>query len=202
MKIRVRKKRSITKHPDGTIEYGPEPTEEEQHKAQARAEDQQVSQALEHFHVNRDLAPLLELFQEANPAILRSKIAIDLIFRAASGEKLVGRGRVRTKQDIEDDLHIAKAVYWLKKVGAPEMNSKETNINNPSACLMVGQRISLSDTAVYSIVKKVNYSPSIFDWPPFDTSSPKAILQQFFPTPEEEADIIQRLVEAGDNRYE
>lgn len=194
MKITVQKKKSFTKRADGTEVVGPEPKKEEQDSIQARVEDLQVSEALKHFDDHRDIAPLLELFEESNPAILRSKKAINLISRAAKGEKIKGQGRVRKKQDIESDLQIAKAVYWLNTIGVPVKNSKGVGNNKPSACLLVGNRVCLSDNAVNDIVKKMSYTPSIFDLVPFDTSTPEAILRYFFPEPEEEEMVIKQMI--------
>lgn len=168
----------------------PEELAELSAQAEARHDDRQVAEALEHYHLNRDLEPLLALLLEANPGILRNPAALELLASAAHGKAIKGRGRVRTMEAVERDRRIVAAAYWLKIAGVPLKNEQDRNREGepqtPSACRLIGERVHLSEAAVYSIIRSGEHQPSFiappWEFEPREQPTPEGVLRHYLPT--------------------
>lgn len=196
MRVKVRVLGTRYRKEDGTFAApleSPDELAELSAQAELRHDDRQVSAALEHYRQNRDLEPLLALLLEANPGILRNPDALSLLASAARGKAGKGRGRVRTMEAIERDRCICAAAHWLKAAGVPLKNTPDKNRNGhpqvASACRLIGERLCLSENAVYSIVRSGEYQPSFIAPPwelePREQPTPERVLRHYLPTEED-----------------
>lgn len=76
MRVKITKSTTTT-YLDGSIRVIDHPPQ----VAQDAFDDSQVLNALERFYQDRDISPLAELLEEANPAIMRSSEALGLLGR-------------------------------------------------------------------------------------------------------------------------
>lgn len=198
MRVKVKVSGTLYLKADGTLAApleSPEELAELSAQAESRHDDRQVSTALEHYRQNRDLEPLLALLLEANPGILRNPDALSLLASAARGEAGKGRGRVRTTETIERDRRIRSAAYWLKVAGVPLKNERDRNREGEpqtaSACRLIGERVHLSEAAVYSIIRSGEYQPSVigppWEFEPREQPTPDGVLRHYLPTKAESA---------------
>lgn len=199
MRVKVRMLGTRYLNADGTLAApleSPEELAELSAQAEVRHDDQQVSAALEHYHQDRELEPLLALLQEGNPGILRNREALELLAAAVRGQTSKGRGRVRAMAAKERDRRILAAAYWLHSMGMPLKNAPDKNKHGDqqkaSACRLIAARVNLSEDAVYSIVRQSGrkrreiYMPSPFELLPWRLSgeppTPEWVLRHYLPT--------------------
>lgn len=192
MRIKVRCLGTRKRNADGTLGAPAESKEqlaEMSVLAEIQCEDRQVSEALSHYEEHRDLEPLLELLLEANAGILRNATALALLAGAARGELRKGRGRIKIAESVDRDRRIAACAYWLNKTGMPIKNAQDKNRNGTSqaesACRAIGSRLCISEDAVYSVVRRVTYSPSSFEILPWlwtrESPTPTQLIKHYFP---------------------
>lgn len=193
MRVKVRVKGTCYRNANGTLAgplESPEELAELSAQAQARHDDQQVRRALEHYTQHRDLEPLRVLLLEANPGILRSRDAIELLAGATRGEIRKGRGRFKTMEAVERDRRICAAAHWLKVAGMPLKNSPDRNKSGAaqqvSACRLIGERLCISEDAVYSVARAASYEPSCFELLPWrllgELPTPERVMRHYLPT--------------------
>lgn len=193
MRVKVRALGTRYLNADGTLAAPletPEELAELSAQAEAHHDDRQVRAALEHYRQNRDLEPLLALLLEGNPGILRNREALELLAGAARGEARKGRGRVKTAGALERDRRVAACAYWLQQTGLPFKNNPDKNRAGQSqvasACRLIGERLSLSEDAIYSATRGARYEPSMFELIPWrllgERPTPERVLRHYLPT--------------------
>lgn len=158
MKFKILKSGTITKHADGTITSQSDGTLDE---LNAKAEDEHVQKAIEHFYKHRDIEPLVIEFKEKNTGIFRNSEAMELMAAAMMGQAITGKGRTKTLEMLSRDYYICRAIYHLKEIGLPIKGDADRN--KVSACELVGSKFNISASAAYTVWREHEESGKVFN---------------------------------------
>jgi hypothetical protein len=100
---------------------------------------------------------------------------------------------VKSIYALERNRKIAACAYWLRQAGLPLKNNPDKGrAGQPqvaSACRLIGERLSLSEDAIYSITRIIRYKPPFFEILPFrlleESPAPESVLRHYLPTKDE-----------------